>query len=715
LATRYLYRKKAQALEALEHSSSNPLTFERFGNAQLLCRQIWKEDPPLEGIIYRFFEPSKSENRNVYQEQLKLLTARPVPPAIWTASADANFMRWSFEAKAGIEFDLQQGKLSAGASAEFDFALAEAKLAGSVFFPHDQGIHATCTLPTRTKKQQWDPFVGAIDKRIFFDIDSEFLYLEDVQNLAHAFRHWDTLRNTVNNNYRLMVVGHASLTGDATYNQHLSARRAYMTYGFMTRNADIWLSMFQRGIWDGDQRTAMRDAITNHSSISVSGVISLHSIGDKKLIEQYFTLCEQHFAQTALNLPEMIPAEFAADYLVAKGELEPLLFTENEEQLNRRVEFVFLEPGEEIKVDDTADADFGHFRFKFDGHIGAWAGVNVGVSGKIEVDCSQGQMKFADRIGADASAEAFAGAKIEAGLAGALDWKSAHASNPEFKTLGSVGYLIQGQAGIGAQGEFAIGYDDELGRFVFKAKASLCYGLGAGGKVEFSVDAEQVWAFIKLVYEQLRNADFNFVDVFEAKVYTRFVDWSQKLIDNGLWFQGLALRGGIEIANQAVKLGETATEVIEGINDDINENIALHELIDHMKENPHELIYAPPEVKGRILHRLLNDPSSWRDNGWTGLLPDIDKHREEAIVLLLTEAVVSKREYLEVLEHTLPESPQGRSSAAKCRWASHIQVQLANYVNDNEDREKLYDWWANLNDPSECSCTGHHHQLNPFN
>ncbi len=108
--------------------------------------------------------------------------------------------------------------------------------------------------------------------------------------------------------------------------------------------------------------------------------------------------------------------------------------------------------------------------------------------------------------------------------------------------------------------------------------------------------------------------------------------------------------------------------------------------MDYMSEKPEELRYLPPEVKGRILYHLLNTPRRYPED-----IPlfDVDKDREVAIVHLLTHTVVSKREYLEVLEHTLGQSVTGRTELQRCDHAARVQADLLAYLNDTNDRSEL--------------------------
>lgn len=692
-------------------SDSPQVTFEEYGEAQLLCRSIWGSESPIESVQYRFFDPSNSDNSRRYEQLIDTVRQKELPPVIWQASAEANLMRWKAGAKAAVDFELQKGVLAAEATAEFDFALAEGKLAGSLFYPNDEGVRARATVHTSTNKLQWREFSGSMPGRLEFGVDSEFLDENAIARLAEAFRHWGLLKTTLNDQYRLAIKGHTSLTGPSGYNAALSLRRAQMVFAFLTRNVGIWSAMFKLPLhsgtsqtyWGQEEESYMRTTLLK--ATEYRHFWSMFESADREtLIGYYMDYLHYRYQDQHSGLPRLTLAEFAEQYMIPLGETQPLVPEPGEIRANRRVEFIVLEPGEVEVVEGPKGVDFGCFRLQFKGHVSAWAGVNVGLSAKMDVKMRGGQMTFPEQLGGEGRASGLAGAKVEAGLAASLDWQKPEdqdaATPAKFNALGTAGYLVQGQAGIGGEAEFKIGYDYEIERFVIKAKAAMCVGLGAGGAFEFSIDAKQVWNFIALVHEQLREADFNFVDTFEQDAYDRFCSWSYELIKKGHYFQGVTVRAGIEAANIAIQTLEEVGDVMEAWQEYEETSENLGNLMQYMRNQPDELRYAPPEVKGRILHILLNSPRRfWEDVSLT----DWDRERENAIVQLLT-TMVSKREYLEVLEHTSAHTIEGRTELQRCDHASSVQAQLLEYVNDGEDREALKAWWASLPDPSQCTC-----------
>lgn len=734
--TRQYQGDKDAALESLK---ADPFTFEDFGRAQALCEDIWGRRHPMARVQYKAVQGE--EGKADRQRLIEAVSDETLPPPQWDASADANLMRFTRGVTLGSEIDLTKGLVSAEVKAEMDFALAEGKLRGAVYYPHKDGFNARPLIPVRTKTETWKIFDRCLPENVHFEFDREFLDVRAIEEIAHTFAHWDLLKATLDNRYQLMLVGHTDKVGSNDYNQALSLRRAQVVYGLLSRNTTPWVRMFELGHW-GERE---RDYMLAHSEAKRH-----HSPAE--LIQQYFDACDRTFRYRdgARRLPHLTDQSFALTYLIPRGELDTLIDTEDPERLNRRVEFVVLELVDSEETETKARLELGHLRAKLEGHVGGYAGVNVGLSAKLNVDVSGGVLSMGNQADLDRAkqekerrakspfpipeasgeggAEAFIGARVEAGLRASLDWKAPEnetantqsqtsESTPEFKALGTAGYIVSGQAGASLTGKIKIGFDDEILRFVVKLEASLCLGLGAGGKMEFVVDARQVWDFITLVHEQLLTADFNWLDFFEEGVYDQFVAWSYELMKTGLLYQGAALRLGIEHANQAVQILQKIQELGSDFNRYETDSASLHDLIDKLAEPEYaaQAKYAPPEVKGRILFRLMySSRHVWRDWDLTLKGVDVDGRRERAVRYLLQHGVSSKREYREVLEHTTSRSESNRTAAERCRWASHVQQKLIEYLNDSEDRQALKAWWNRLPDASGCTCSGADLDISPF-
>ena len=76
------------------------------------------------------------------------------------------------------------------------------------------------------------------------------------------------------------------------------------------------------------------------------------------------------------------------------------------------------------------------------------------------------------------------------------------------------------------------------------------------------------------------------------------------------------------------------------------------------------------------------------------------------MVWLWVHGGFSRRDCLAVWEHTLGSSASNRREIIKSDYASEAHALLLTYMNDNEDRKALRDWWAGPVDPSNCTLSG---------
>lgn len=107
-------------------------------------------------------------------------------------------------------------------------------------------------------------------------------------------------------------------------------------------------------------------------------------------------------------------------------------------------------------------------------------------------------------------------AKLECEARGHLEW-----ANPdqgyEFKAFASAGYGLGGSAGLGAEGEFRISFQE--GRFFIRAKAGVVCGLGATGSLEYAVDAALIWEFAAFTRHQLLHVGQEYQLLMEDYAY----------------------------------------------------------------------------------------------------------------------------------------------------------------------------------------------------
>ncbi len=234
----------------------------------------------------------------------------------------------------------------------------------------------------------------------------------------------------------------------------------------------------------------------------------------------------------------------------------------------------------------------------------------------------------------------------------------------EFVDLGSAGYTVTAYLGATLKGSFKIGFDDESGKFMIKAAASAALGPGFGGELAFTVGVKHTYSFIAMVYTQLRDHDFNFVDIFDPKeetgfdTFELFCSWSYKMllmghmVGAGTLFVGAlgtkAMGGGRQLIREWEKAWEEETHA--------------RQLVENMSKNAEVVRYTTPEVKGRILFLLIK-PEGLRFDVVT-FFKDWDIERKQAVHTVLSW-VQSRRDLQEVFEHMGINIPKNEEVALK--------------------------------------------------
>ena len=221
-------------------------------------------------------------------------------------------------------------------------------------------------------------------------------------------------------------------------------------------------------------------------------------------------------------------------------------------------------------------------------------------------------------LNSTASVEAFAGAKAEASLSAALEWKNPDKKAPKFGLLASVGGSATGTAGAGIAGEFKIGFDTETGTFQVKMKAQATWGLGGGGAWSFTVGVQELYDFIVLVYTKLKEHDFNFIDIFENKyvkdtqdetesfidVYKIYMAWVAELWKTENYFKAVGAFLIGPSATTAFSILKTFDNLIEMYEEYEDNSQEARYMIDNIHANSNMLTYVPPKVKGRMLYMI---------------------------------------------------------------------------------------------------------------
>jgi len=357
---------------------------------------------------------------------------------------------------------------------------------------------------------------------------------------------------------------------------------------------------------------------------------------------------------------------------------------------------------------DGVNADLGLIRFVFEillsGFVGASiageVSVSVNAAGLVKGCNSENNNPAPDPMGnrfdfenlavqseAKAGAEigAFAGAEGTADFSLAIQWK-----NPEevSKYAAFAKYVIgvTGQAGIGAQAKFSVGYEQGVG-FYIEARAGLCFGYGAKGSMKLNIDALLIGEFLLWFAYQLRNVDFQYIrDLISDEDYNNLCYLQVLLISGTYVLQGAQLVVGV--------LGRIADDY-RGYRDRVK---LMNRILDDARgrrvgHRAEQVRYATPEAKGNILW-MLTDTSYWDNIGWDvqkqnpldgeAWLGGSYKWLKKAVVTVLYYTQ-SKAEYRNIMQH------MSASMGVKGDWQAN-ERRLLEFLDAGELNHWMFQW-----------------------
>lgn len=338
-----------------------------------------------------------------------------------------------------------------------------------------------------------------------------------------------------------------------------------------------------------------------------------------------------------------VAGEAKASFALAEAELKAYYYFPDREGFK----LTASRPGHQVHLCYLRFAAF----IKFQGFVGANAAVSVNLGlqvnkGKVTaigMKSEKGEEKSAhgkkgghgkeeheEPQGEVLEAGAFAGAQFSCAVGGALQWKST-TTEEEWKDLAECKYTGNLAAGIGFEAGVKVTY--EGGKFVFYAELRLIVGVGGGGSLGFTIDAKQIYLFIKFLYEELRRNDFGFLEWISKEA---FEHWSQILY--------YVLLGSTTVAIEAVS--GMVSQVREAWHQMVLEEEAVRAMAARICADPKMLVYATPETRGRMLFHLTSTNSLFYGG-----------EQREAIVKIF-ETIQSRNEWNKTLRCVVPG--QGR-------------------------------------------------------
>jgi len=320
----------------------------------------------------------------------------------------------------------------------------------------------------------------------------------------------------------------------------------------------------------------------------------------------------------------------------------------------------------------------------------AFAGANAAISAQLGIEPDKTTRRYVPigieglpknpkdeptRDGGLLEVSAFAGAQVSGTVGGSLQWSSTATENL-WKDLAKCEYSSGFAAGIGFEGACRVLY--ESGKFIVYAQLKVVVGIGLSGGISFSVDARQIYQFIRFLYDELRRNDFGFVEWISQEA---FEHWSAILYYTFTGVGGLVLE---QIAGSLSNARKTW-------NEHVLEEESVRRLASSICRDPSLLVFATPETRGRMLYHL-TDPGLLTELGflWNG-----DERREAMIKIFQT--IQSRREWNKTLRCVVPGKGQWLGPNGDRDQEVFAMDRLSKLI-DSSIHQRYYAWISALPD-----------------
>lgn len=273
--------------------------------------------------------------------------------------------------------------------------------------------------------------------------------------------------------------------------------------------------------------------------------------------------------------------------------------------------------------------EMGYMRFYGDLVLSGGAGASVAIETDIAVSYTGGKQGIRGippanrnnpgvkvRAGADAGLDAFIGIRAAIDVQAEIQWLNPEGDESdgkpvtvkpgdaigEYKTIGKIGYGAGASAGAGIKGAFKIGI--EKGNFVIKAKAGLCWGLGAEGSFSGEVGYETIVEFFKFVSYQLKRADYHKIgDFMEDLAYKYYCQIYYLVVAKGGDLRDYVDKVGTDIRDEYNEFKERLDNAIDSGSKEVED--FLNRMSKQLNQKAGSwFTYSPPEVVGQIQRQI---------------------------------------------------------------------------------------------------------------
>jgi hypothetical protein len=289
-----------------------------------------------------------------------------------------------------------------------------------------------------------------------------------------------------------------------------------------------------------------------------------------------------------------------------------------------------------------------------------------------------------------AEGEAFVGARADLKLSGYFQWMSPESKDKKFTDLAVVSPSISGQLGAGAGFQFEITY--AAGAFRMRFMASACLGIGAKGKLEFTVNIQGIVEFLKWIGYQLYHANYDMLG-FISKAAFDIICQVHLLVAAGIKkLEDFA----IDMAGRLVTTVDNTIKLVNDAFDDylkeLDKEDARVKLMQKIIDKPALLIYAPPESKGMMLYQLTRH--NWKTDGL-----DSRNHkggyyakRKEAVKIILQQAQ-TKRDFDNIIQHMTSNGRRGVLDSNRKHVMNFLDMSI---FGDAKQDNQMDDFYNNL-------------------
>ncbi|ATZ64794.1 hypothetical protein [Acinetobacter bereziniae] len=333
----------------------------------------------------------------------------------------------------------------------------------------------------------------------------------------------------------------------------------------------------------------------------------------------------------------------------------------------------------------------GEIRFLIGCEISGFSGANLGISGNLSVDithqgtkqlitavkrdpqrsmanmidkakgakfnAAEGNLELMEELGekgsnqAQAQIKAFAGVELQGVLKGGIEWfdpGTSEDSKAKFVTIASASAGGGVSAGVGAEGQFQIGYSAASNTFRVLVAAHLCWGIGAKGTAAFDVGADQLINFAGFIKSQVAYAGFKTLAYVNEQAFLRLSQILAVCIG-----QDQPLTTHVLILSRVYRIWINNLDKDQGrllTARRVNSNLGRKELLD-----------ATPETKGILLYAV----SHWTHQtapildisislSWSEVDIKFFPERKTAITNILATCT-SEAEWKNTIQHIHPE------------------------------------------------------------